>query len=461
MTTRTLKFKYTLGGPKASQVLFWEEFNKIQREQANLIRIAFNRAQEGLNEGKIRALLRAGTYNNVPLDTWFQQSAIRAGVGAFDSAKSRNQETVVFGKKSLDEFNQGKISKLELLEARKFGVISTGEAPQRGNRKFQIISSKEITFKPRKGLKFSLTPEVKRNYQKVLNELSVVMRDRVAPVTFKLTKTHLHVTFDVQHLSGAQYKPQAGRVLGVDMNPNRQGFAILDKTQRVIKAESFDMMELRIKKNTNRIKNKKKHEIIEIAHYLVRQAISTHCEAIAVESLQIGAKNHKKGKTFNRTVNNDSNSGLFHSVLEKLCALHKIKFIEAMPQYTSFMGTALFELPDPLSAGACVAYAGQMHLKAGKFKFFAWFKQPTQAELENVYNSSTYLNQWKKEDLSFTSVRELYESVKEKFPAGGMSQSYHAPVDPKDPQIQSTCFGSRKSRVIKHHYDVYNLYRNL
>ena len=63
---RTLKLKYIFGGPKDSQDAFLDEFEKIQREQANLIRISYNRAKNGLNEKQLRDEIRNKKYNNVP-----------------------------------------------------------------------------------------------------------------------------------------------------------------------------------------------------------------------------------------------------------------------------------------------------------------------------------------------------------------------------------------------------------
>ena len=91
------------------------------------------------------------------------------------------------------------------------------------------------------------------------------------------------------------------------------------------------------------------------------------------------------------------------------------------------MGCVLYGqgLPDPISAAACVQDAGQHTLEQIKTgtKWTAWFNA---LKIDpSLYEKSKYLNQWKKEDLCFASIKELYESVKALFGSGSMSMSYH------------------------------------
>lgn len=428
MAIRTIKIPYS-----CSDLSYWAEYAQLNKEQANIIRFSFNRFQEGLKEKEIRALLK--NLNHITQDTWFQQSAIRAAAGVYESALKRNQNTVVFGRGAFHKYKENKITKEDLLEARTFGISSIGEAPQKGNRKFSFLSQSEVVFKPRKGGTFSLAINPSKNQKLYLKAIISLSASKAAPITVKLTKTHLHLSFDVALMGDTRYRPVQNRVMGVDMNPNRFAFCIKNK-DNILKAESFDLMELRLhtkkgfasdslaKKYLN---NKKRHEVIELAHYFIKQAKSLHVEAIALENLN-GMRSTTGAKHFNRAVNNDFRRKLFRDVIEKLCSINNIKFIEILPQYTSFMGCVLYgdQLPDPISAAACICDAGQhtlLQIKTGN-KWTAWFNA---LKIDpSLYEKSKYLNQWKKEDMCFVSVKELYNSVKNLFgPTGGMTWSYH------------------------------------
>ena len=114
------------------------------------------------------------------------------------------------------------------------------------------------------------------------------------------------------------------------------------------------------------------------------------------------------------------------------------------------MGTVLYgeHLPDPLSAAACVAGAGIIHLinqvQDTKHKYLKWFNNSSIDA--SLYNKSKYLNQRKKEDLCFGSVKELYNSVKKLFGSSeSMSSSYHAFLGTY--ALRATDFKSEKSSV--------------
>ena len=426
MTIRTIKIPYS-----CSDLNYWAEYAQLNREQANITRFAFNRFKEGLKEKDIRLLLKS--LNNITQDTWFQQSAIRAASDLYDACVKRKQTKVQFGKNSFSDYKNNKITKKDLQEVRTFGISSIGEAPQKGNRKFNFVSLTEIQFKPQVKTKYKLSINPSKNQKQYIKAIIDLSNAKAAPITVRLTKTHLHLSFDVQSMQDKNYKPKANRVMGIDMNPNRFAYVIKDQN-RLLKSESFDLMELRLhtrkgfssdSKEKKYLNNKKRHEIIELAHEFIKQAKTLHCECIALENLN-GMKSQGKNKHFNRSVNNDFKRKLFRDTIEKLCAIHNLKLIEVLSPYTSFMGCVLYGdiLPDPSSAAACIADAGLIHLQKGT-KYLAWFKHLVIDP--SLYNKSKYLHQWKKEDLCFGSVKELYESVKMLFGSNeSMSLSYHA-----------------------------------
>ena len=429
MTIRTIKIPYS-----CSDLNYWAEYAQLNREQASITRFAFNRYQEGLKEKDIRVLLKS--LNNISKDTWFQQSAIRAAAAMYESCVKRKQTTVVFGKNAFNQYKEGTITKQELKEQRTFGISSIGEAPQKGNRKFKFVSINEIQFKPQVRSKYKLSINPSKNQKQYIQAIIDLSNAKAAPITVRLTKTHLHLSFDVQLMQDKSYKPKANRVMGIDMNPNRYAFCIKDQN-KILKSESFDLMSLRLyakkgfasdSKEKKYLQNKKKHEIIELAHEFIKQAKALHVEAIALENLD-GMESQGTNKHFNRAVNNDFKRKLFSDAIEKLCAIHNIKFIEVLSPYTSFMGCVLYGdiLPDPISAAACIADAGRhtlTQIKTGT-KWTAWFNALVIDS--SLYNRSTYLQQWKQNNMRFGSVKELYNSVLKLLGSSeSMSSSYHA-----------------------------------
>ena len=68
------------------------------------------------------------------------------------------------------------------------------------------------------------------------------------------------------------------------------------------------------------------HEIIQIVKNIISNAINYKCELIAFESLSIPHKNNKKGKKFNKLVNNNWCRSLFVNNLTKRCNILGIKY---------------------------------------------------------------------------------------------------------------------------------------
>ena len=442
MPIRTIKIPYSCSDEK-----YWAEYALISKQQAVVTRFSFNRFLDGLSETQIRHLLPKLNSNKntdiIPVDSWLREGGIEKAKYLFNSQISmKNQQNstlkikVVFAANALKSYLKGKISKQELKEARRFGIYSLGEALNKGNRKFNFVSQTIIEFKPQKGTKFSLLINPSTSQKKYLNKIINLANSKIAPITVKLTRTHIHLSFDVLYMQDKSYKPKTNRIMGIDVNPNRYGFCIKDNN-KIIKSESFDLINLRSflvkgedssSPKRKRLNNKKTHELIELAHYIVKQAKSMHCEYIALEMLK-GMKAKSNNKNFNRSVNVDFKRTKFKEIIEKLCCINGIRLLEIIPKYTSFMGCVLYgdQLPDPISASACIADAGlhRVHQTQNGIKWTSWYNS---FKIDvSLYDKSKYLNQWKKEDLCFNSVFDLYSSVKTKFiSVGAMKLSYHS-----------------------------------
>ena len=460
MTIRTFKIPYS-----CSDLNYWAEYAQISKEQSNTQRIAYNRFVQGAKESTIRALFRNGTYKNISTDTWFQQSAIKQAQNLYKAQLKKQEKLnltnlpkVQFARSSFLDYLKGKISKQELKEQRNFGIYSEGEALSKGNRKFRFVSMYEVLFNPNRNTSLKLDIKPSKNQMKYIQACidasNTKQKVKGTAISVRLTKDYIFISFDVSFIKDQNYKPKANRVMGIDMNPNRYAFCIKDQN-KILKSEYFDLMSLRLhakkgfsssSKEKKYLNNKKRHEIIELAHECIKQAKALHVEAIALENLN-GMKSQGKNKHFNRAVNNDFKRRLFRGVLEKLCTEQNIKFIEINSMYTSFMGCVLYGdiLPDPISAAACVADAGIIHLQnqVQKHKYFKWFDN-LQIDV-SLYNKSTYLQSWNSVYLSFASIPELYRAVKSLVPKEGMYLSYHAFIS--SCALMHTKFKSEKSSV--------------
>ena len=441
MTIRTFKIPY-----KCSDINFGALYAQISKEQSNTQRIAYNRFVDSAKESTIRALFRNGTYNNISTDTWFQQSAIKQAQNLYKAQLKKQEKLnlkklpkVQFARSAFLDYLKGKITKQELQEQRNFGIYSEGESSKKANRKFCFVSLNEVLFKLNRSTSFKLDIKPSKNQMKYIQACIDASNQKQGTagtaVSVRLSKEYIYITFDVSFICDKSYKPKANRVMGIDMNPNRYAFCIKDQN-KLLKSESFDLMSLRLhakkgfasnSKEKKYLHNKKTHEVIELAHEFIKQAKALHVEAIALENLD-GMRSATSNKHFNRAVNNDFKRRLFRDVIEKLCTIHSIKFIEINSMYTSFMGCVLYgqALPDPISAAACVADAGIIHLQnqVQKHKYFKWFNNSSIDA--SLYNKSKYIQSWNSVYLSFASIPELYKSVKSLVPKGSMYSSYHA-----------------------------------
>ena len=111
----------------------------------NVLRFTFNRVQEhpNLSTKEISALQK--TLSNVHIDVFLCGSAVYDAKAIMEKVGANK---VVFGGKSLMlKRCQKKITNVEWKEQRLLPLYSIGQANNKGNRKFQILSSTQVLFK--------------------------------------------------------------------------------------------------------------------------------------------------------------------------------------------------------------------------------------------------------------------------------------------------------------------------
>ncbi len=334
----------------------------LQRQQSCVIRSAYKLFQKGNNEKEIRAKLKS--MNNIDtIDSWFQQSAIKDAYYMYLADTELKIKTRIFGgKKNLQKRSLIKLSKSDWKQNRLLPITSIGESNSCGNRKFafDIIDNNQLILKiNRKQHIQIILPKLKKKYKDVLQQLELLTNDKKLPVSFKLTTTHIFITYDENRLEREvlQNKKIVDRVLGIDMNPNYIGTSI-QQNNKILSTKLYDLSKLTIKskeasssKKSKYLDNKLDHETIHIAKDIIAYARSNNVSTIAIENLSFKQGNSGIGRGFNRLTNNKWKKNLFTRVLVKYATLYKIKIKYIVAAYSSTVGNLLNpQYPDPIAS---------------------------------------------------------------------------------------------------------------
>ncbi len=302
---------------------YFKQFN-------NVVRFAHNRWIEEKSVTEIEKACKL-LINIDLLDASFVKMAV-------NSAKSlKNKEKVVFGGRKLFERLKYKKTenKTEWDKKRNPSIYLRGSScDAAGNRKasFDLLNQK-IIFKPRCGLIYEIDLKNDRRLG-ALRRLQDLCEDKKACFSLEILRNEVIVIFDEAVLADASTrKPIKNRILSFDMNPNYIGLVVMDN-QTIRYKEIIDLSILN--KITN--KNKKLHETCEINSRIVALARHHRVELIAFEDLNMKSKDHKKGKNFNRLVNNSWNRSKLVQNLVKKCNINGIKYKEIPAFYSSFVG---------------------------------------------------------------------------------------------------------------------------
>ena len=352
----TFKIRYTVENESDNQVI-----SDYQKQYNNLLHLFYNRLKEGVSETKCKHL----QYNNLDLmKSWFRQSCVK---DASYLLKNRD-ETVLFGGKFLfKQLLRKNITKEEFKEKRLVPLCSMGEGRCNGNRLFRLQEDcYSVIFSPisKQKIKLNLFGIGKRI--KILQKLYLHQRLKDTPITYKLDKKYVYISFDESILQEDVVKPLQNRIISIDMNPNYVGWSVLDwKSSDEFNVVDSGIISLKNINDTEKeynklnlysmykariyLNNKRQNETLEVSKFLVDIAKHYRCECFGIEDLSIKSKDNKQGKSFNRLVNNNWNRNKLVNNLRKRCNIYCIKFVEISPQYSSVIGNLVYrelELPD-------------------------------------------------------------------------------------------------------------------
>ena len=419
----TLKLKYSTDENSKTRIL------EYIKNYDNVLRFTYNRLHENdkLKTKEITELQKS--MNNIFVDSHFKNSAI------FDSKSLLKNDKVIFGgKKLFINRCQNKISKKEFQLKKLRPIYSVGQSDRKGNRKFSIVTENHIIFKPTREEHFLLEINPSKNYQKYLLELSDLASQKKIPIDFKLDLNYVYITFDLNKLKFERIISDKikDRYFAIDMNPNYVGYTVIDwidgQNYKIVDKGCFSLKDLNDyddslkgkgiasdSKERKYISDKRNYEISDIAHKLERIANHYKCEFFVMEDLTIPSKDNGKGKRFNRLCNQQWCRNRFCNILKKLCKLDKIKVLEVIPNYSSFIGNLVYrkeKLPDFVLSSIEISRRGYEF----NHQYILKDKEQKKNIVQGNFDEDKVVYTQSLEELGvskqFSSFQELYDKIK-------------------------------------------------
>jgi IS605 OrfB family transposase len=335
----TLKYKVSF---ELSPIL-----DKFMRQWNCVFRTAYNKLFDGINITEV--IRKCKLLNNVDLldATWIEFAANKAKWLINSQKELGRNEKVIFGsRKNFFKRKYNKISKEEYKSNRLLSIYAIGRAGDGGNRKVKLnfIKDNSVEFRIDRYTKFTFKlPKIyDQHHINLLTEIEKKASHCEESITYGFDGENILISFDEKVIQVPEYKQVKNRVLSIDQNPNYTGIVVSDfnaetHEQTIIHKEIISIKELNNLGQNNYKTNKRKFEMHEITKRIVNLAKHFQCESIGIEKLEIKSKEHNKGRAFNRCVNTwDRNR--FRNSLSKWCNILRIKLIEVVAQYSSFVG---------------------------------------------------------------------------------------------------------------------------
>jgi len=328
---------------------------------SSIVRVAFNRYQDGMEEKEVRAYCNSMFDHN----SWFIQSAVKEAAALY---KLNGEKHILFGgKNNLHQYLVGIIDKTTFKYRRMFPIGIQGEKLHKGNRLFAFdLDHQRLTYKPSKDrhVDIRFLPMKKKITSEIAKVQQLVEQNKIT-VSVKLSEKYVWLTYDESLIYNARFKKlDCRRVLGIDMNPNYIGLSVIefDKNDefKVLHKQVFDLSKLTgssgkasTDSKSKYITSKLRHETIAIAHEISKLVDVWKCKTVAIEDLSIKPKDQKKGKKLNKLCNNKWERRLFVTKLKMLANLHRFDLVEVNPAYSSIVGNFAYgseNTPDMVAA---------------------------------------------------------------------------------------------------------------
>ena len=181
---------------------------------SSIVRVAFNRYQDGLEEKEVRSYCNERFNHN----SWFIQSAIKEAASLY---KLNGDKSILFGgKNNLRQYMCGLIDKDTFKYRRMFPIGIQGEKLHRGNRLFMLdLENQRLTYKPSKEMHVEIRfLPMKKKIAEELSKVQELAEQNKITVSVKLSEKYVWLTYDEGLIYDAMYKKlQSRRLLGIDM----------------------------------------------------------------------------------------------------------------------------------------------------------------------------------------------------------------------------------------------------
>lgn len=317
----------------------------------NVLRYAYNRFCDGLDFLSIYHKCNKELKNKDLLDASFVESAVNKAQWIF---KTSGSGVIFGGKKNFFDVKYGKSDGSEFKENRNKWLLSVGRAGFKGNRKFNFdLDNNKVVFKPSRNVKIGIEFEpVGKNQRKLLSAAQILSQSKLCPITVSLSKDYIifHIDEKIIQEKTARKSVKKGRILSLDSNPQFIGVVVSDYESETTKTTIHkEVIDLKLLSDVST--EKRYYEILSVAQRIAKLAKHYGCELVAYEDLTIKSRDHKKGTSFNRKVNNTWNRNKFFNNLKKWLNIYDVKHQEIAPQYSSFIGQMTNENePDMIAA---------------------------------------------------------------------------------------------------------------
>ena len=424
----TLKIKYSCT----------ENLYKYIKNYNSIFNIVYNYVFENKKASTKEIMTVLKSKNNLFLDTYFKLGAIYDN----KTEKEKSKKIIFGGKKLFFDRIKNLISKEEFKKQKLRPLCVVGASHNKGNAKFQILSEKEVLFKPSQNEHFILNlSSIGKNYQKYLKALISVQDKKLAPISYKLDFNYIYITFDINKIKEEkQTKKIKDRIFAIDMNPNYIGWSVVQwkgsKNYNLIKSGIISLKSLNNYENSlnvssdskerKYITNKRKYEIIQIGYELSKLANHYRCEIFSLEDLSIKYSNKNLGRKFNRLVNNQWNKNVLVRIIDKQCKLYNIYIQKVIANYSSFLGNLVYreeKLPD-----MCLS---SIEISRRAFEFYHQYILKDKEKQKNIIFNETEKSYEKVSksleefgiSIDFKNLRDLYYKLKK------MKCSYRFPLE--------------------------------
>ena len=345
---------------------------------SSIVRVAFNRYQDGMSEKDVRKYCN-GLFS---ANRWFIQCAIKEAAALY--RLNGNKRIVFGGRNNLQQYLSGNISKQEFKNRRLLPISIYGQAAYKGNRLFDFtLNNNRIIYKPQRDRHVDIDfMPMKKNVANELAKIQEMAENNMITISVRLSPDYIWLTYDESLLADSQYQHlHSTRVLGVDMNPNYIGISVIEFNKndefKVLHKQVFDLSRLTgISGNgsssvqSKYLTHKLRHETIDIAHEVNKLVNVWKCKTVAIEDLHITHRDYKKGTIFNRLCNNKWERRLFVNKLSMLANLHNYHLVEVSPAYSSIVGNVAYggeNTPDMVAASIEIARRAYKKFDKGWF----------------------------------------------------------------------------------------------